>query len=77
MSEDNKKQILKVWPDAASKVYTIKEFFGKNGDIANPFIADDPSSDAALTRYRRCYRELYALLSAKGNIDKLYDAVIK
>lgn len=75
MTKENKSQILRAHPDASEKVYTLKEFLGQKGEIKNPYVQNDLLSAAATARYRVCYDELFELLSADGNIDKIYYAV--
>ena len=77
MGKSNKEQILKNLERTEGKVFTIKEFLSKNGDIRDPFRGDDVSSVAALGRYRQTFHELYDLLKQDDNYQRIYRATIE
>lgn len=62
MTRSHKQAILTYFPEAESKVHTLREFVGVEGyaDIADPF-------GGALEDYRRCADEIEELL------DRLYE----
>lgn len=52
-----------------SKTYVFKEFFGQDGDIADPYRESGEHDPKAEKRYEDCANELKQILSS--NIDKL------
>jgi protein-tyrosine-phosphatase len=66
------KNALRGWPTAYSgKVYLFKEFFGLQGDIADPW--PDGKDQQTIARYRTCAEELQQIMTA--NFDKLLAAL--
>lgn len=66
MTRHHKEMLLDIYPEAADRVFTLKEFaeIGTDGDISDPYGQD---YDA----YRNCALEMEELLTEV--IDKLFD----
>ena len=66
------KTYLPGWPKAyPGKVYLLKEFFGSNGDVIDPW--PDGKDQATLKRYRNCAKEIQEVMSV--DIDRLLVAL--
>lgn len=55
MTESHRRQVLNLLPDAQGKVFTLGEFAGVPGDIADPY-------GSPVDNYRRCAEEIKALI---------------
>lgn len=53
------------------KTYTVKQYFGEDGDIEDPY--PDGTDPATLARYKKCAEELNRILSA--NVDSLLERI--
>jgi protein-tyrosine-phosphatase len=63
---------LKGWPKAYDgKVYLFKEFFGRKGDVSDPW--PDGKDEATVAKYRDCAYELRQILTE--NFDRLVKAL--
>lgn len=58
MTKGQKATLSSIFPESASKIYTLLEYIGENGDVMDPFGGD-------LNTYRKCSQKIAAA------IDKL------
>ncbi|CCO08421.1 low molecular weight protein arginine phosphatase [Desulforamulus hydrothermalis] len=64
MTDSHRRHILRLVPAAAGKVFTLGEFAGRPGDVADPF-------GGSTDHYRRCAAELNTLIcQALQKIDR-------
>ncbi|MGB4661594.1 MAG: low molecular weight protein arginine phosphatase [Mobilitalea sp.] len=63
MTESQKKKVLELYPEV-KEVFTIKEYAGESGDVADPY-------GGTLMDYEECYIELGRLV--KKSVYKLND----
>lgn len=67
------KEIVKLFPSAKTKTYTIHGFLGLSGSIENPYRGPDEMDEKTLVRYRAAFTCIREVLTK--HIDRIYAAL--
>ncbi|GAV22196.1 low molecular weight protein arginine phosphatase [Carboxydothermus pertinax] len=66
MSRGHKEALLQLFPDLGNKVYTLKEYVGEEGDVADPFGGDIEVYRQTALELKQLILKLIAKIEAKG-----------